>query len=381
MFFRRDLDELLASEARPAVSLYLPTHVAGREIRQDSIRLKNLRTQTAERLHPEWRRSEIDSLLAPADSIVADNDFWRHSENGLAVFLAPDFSRIHKLPLAVAEEAVVGIHFHIKPLLPVLEDAGPFRLLTVSSSHTRLYQGSRWSFSEVEGIGLPQGVGEIAGTTQYENTHKAAPTGGHTGGLGKAQSLGDAPEELRKTQLIELLHRIAAKVELYFRAEPLPLILAAHPEIVGHFREIAPWRELRPNVIATNPDAMRPDELHQRAYQMIAAEYETARMAALQRLDALLGSGDGKATTRADEIVRAARYGQVATLFVSGDKHLWGAFDEARDRVVPHGTPKPGDIDLLDYAVVITLRQGGRVWPVDQEALPPAVRAAAILRY
>jgi hypothetical protein len=94
-----------------------------------------------------------------------------------------------------------------------------------------------------------------------------------------------------------------------------------------------------------------------------------------------LGSGDGKATTRADEIVRAARYSQVATLFVSGDKHLWGAFDEARDRVVPHGTPKPGDIDLLDYAVVMTLRQGGRVCPVDQEALPPAVRAAAILRY
>jgi hypothetical protein len=43
--------------------------------------------------------------------------------------------------------------------------------------------------------------------------------------------------------------------------------------------------------------------------------------------------------------------------------------------------PKPGDIHLLDYAVVMTLRQGGRVWPVDQEALPPAVRAAAILRY
>jgi hypothetical protein len=150
---------------------------------------------------------------------------------------------------------------------------------------------------------------------------------------------------------------------------------------VGHFREIAPWRELRLNVIATNPDAMRPDDLHRRAYQMIAAEYEAARMAALQRLDALLGSGGGKATTRPDEIVRAARYSQVATLFVSGDEHLWGTFDEMRDRVVPHGAPKPGDIDLLDYAAVMTLRQGGQVWSVYQQALPPAVRAAAILRY
>ena len=35
MFLRNDLDELLACEARPAVSIYLPTHKAGREIRQD----------------------------------------------------------------------------------------------------------------------------------------------------------------------------------------------------------------------------------------------------------------------------------------------------------------------------------------------------------
>jgi hypothetical protein len=34
MFLRKD--ELLAIEAQPAASLYLPTHVAGREIRQDA---------------------------------------------------------------------------------------------------------------------------------------------------------------------------------------------------------------------------------------------------------------------------------------------------------------------------------------------------------
>src|SRR6266404_554897 len=99
MFLRKDLDELLASEAQPAVSLYLPTHVAGREIRQDGIRLKNLLAQTADRLDAEWRRSEIDAFLAPAASLIEDENFWRHQEKGLAVFLAPDFSRVHKLPL------------------------------------------------------------------------------------------------------------------------------------------------------------------------------------------------------------------------------------------------------------------------------------------
>jgi hypothetical protein len=75
MFFKKDLDDLLESEAQPAVSLYLPTHVAGRETRQDAIRLKNLTAQIAERLRAEWRRSEVDAFLAPAASLVADADF------------------------------------------------------------------------------------------------------------------------------------------------------------------------------------------------------------------------------------------------------------------------------------------------------------------
>ncbi len=29
MFSRNDLDELVAMDARPAISIYLPTHVAG----------------------------------------------------------------------------------------------------------------------------------------------------------------------------------------------------------------------------------------------------------------------------------------------------------------------------------------------------------------
>jgi hypothetical protein len=381
MFLRKDLDELLAIEAQPAVSLYLPTEIAGREIRQNAIRLKNLITQTADRLHAEWRRSEIDPFLARAASLVDDDDFWRHPENGLAVFLAPSFSRVHKLPLAVAEEEVLGTHFHIKPLLPILDDAGPFRLLAISAKHTRLYQGSRWTFVEVEGIDLPQGVGAIAGMTEYENTRYAAPTGRHAGGLDKAQSLGEAPEELRKSELIELLHRIAAKLEPLVAGNPMPLILAAHPEIHGHFREIAGWRQLQPEGIMANPEAMRPDELHSRAYAMIAEKCETARAEALERLNALLGSGNGKATTRPEEIVKSARYSRVDTLFLSGDEHLWGVFDEAQGQVMAHGSPVPGDIDLLDYAAVMTLRQGGLVTLVGRAELPPSARAAAILRY
>jgi hypothetical protein len=46
-----------------------------------------------------------------------------------------------------------------------------------------------------------------------------------------------------------------------------------------------------------------------------------------------------------------------------------------------HADPVPGDVDLLDYAAVMTLRQGGQVRLVERPALPPKAPAAAILRY
>jgi len=39
MFVRNDLDELVGCDKRPAVSICMPTHPAGREVRQDAIRL------------------------------------------------------------------------------------------------------------------------------------------------------------------------------------------------------------------------------------------------------------------------------------------------------------------------------------------------------
>ena len=378
MFDRNNLDELVAMDARPAVSIYLPTHVAGREIRQDPIRLKNLLSAAAERLAATWRKPQIEDFLGSAEPLVGDEEFWRHQQQGLAVFLAPDFNRIHKLPIPVPEEVFLGDHFHIRPLLPLLEDAGSFWLLTISARRTRLYHGSRWEFAEDKELDLPQGVGTIRAMTDYEETQYASPVG-RRGTLAHAQSFGEAPEELRKSELIEFLHRVASAVEPRLKGNPAPVILAAHPEIQGHFREIAGWKEFQPGGITENPDALTDNELHQRAYALVEPKIADARAAAVDRLNSLLAAG--KATTKPEEIVKAARYARVDTLFLTGDDHLWGSFDESEDRVVAHGSSADGDVDLLDFAALMTLRQGGSVTLVAREALPPPGISAAILRY
>jgi hypothetical protein len=378
MFSRNDLDELVAIDAPPAISVYLPTHTAGREIRQDATRLKNLLSAVAERLAASRRKAEVDALLAPAESLVADHDFWRHQEQGLGVFLAPGFDRVHKLPIAVPERFMLGGEFYIRPLLPLIDDSEPFWLLTISAKHTRLYQGSRWTFAEVTGIDLPQGVGEIRGITQYEETHHAMPTG-RRGTLAHAQSFGEAPDELRKSELIEFLRRVAAAFEPHLKGNPAPVIVAAHPQIRGHFRDIAGWKEIQPNGISENPDALRPDELRHRAFALAEKQLAESRAAALDRLNALLGTG--RATTNPEEIVRAARRAQIDRLFLSGEEQLWGRYDEAEDRLTVRDSPAEGDIELLNDAALMTLRHSGSVTVLAPRALPEGSPAAAILRY
>jgi hypothetical protein len=60
---------------------------------------------------------------------------------------------------------------------------------------------------------------------------------------------------------------------------------------------------------------------------------------------------------------------------------LWRKFDETEDRVVAHGINGDGNVDLLDFPALMTLRQGGSVVLVDRATLPPLGMAAAILRY
>lgn len=319
MSLRYELDDLLACEAEPAVSLYLPTHMAGREVRQDAIRLRNLLGRAAERLAAERRGTKIAELLEPASRLVGDEEFWRYQEKGLAVFLAPEFARIHKLPIAVPERVTVSRYFSIRPLLSLIDEESWFWLLAITSRRTRLYQGSRWSIAEVSGLDLPQGISELRAESVYEQAHYGAPTARPPRAptnMSRAQSFGESPDELQKTQLIELLRRIAAAVEPVINREHAPVVLAAGPEIEGNFREVARWKELLPQSVAENPDALSPEALRDKAWALMRPREEQRHAASVDRFAALFGAGSPKAITKPEDIVKAARYGRIDRLFL-----------------------------------------------------------------
>ena len=68
-------------------------------------------------------------------------------------------------------------------------------------------------------------------------------------------------------------------------------------------------------------------------------------------------------------------------LLVPVGQQVWGSFDPETMAVDLHSEPQPDDQDMLDFAAIHTLLNGGAVYTVDPGELPDGVPAAAIFRY
>jgi hypothetical protein len=144
----------------PCVSVFLPTHRAGREVEQAPIRLKNLLRQATDVLKSHGVRApEIDRLLAPLRGLLDDRLFWQYQSDGLAPFSRPGWWRSFRVPLNLPELAVVDDYFHVTPLVPLLAGDGHFFVLALSQNQIRLLEGTRDRVEEVDLPGVPWGFG------------------------------------------------------------------------------------------------------------------------------------------------------------------------------------------------------------------------------
>ena len=131
--------------------------------------------------------------------------------------------------------------------------------------------------------------------------------------------------------------------------------------------------------IKGNPDQIKPEKLHKEGWKIVEPIFLREQKKAAELFDRLVK--DEKASYRLNKIVSAAYFGKVATLFVTVGVQNWGTFDPDKNKVSQNPEKKPHDMDLLDFAALHTLLNGGIVYAVDQEKVPGRTEVAAIFRY
>ena len=122
-------------------------------------------------------------------------------------------------------------------------------------------------------------------------------------------------------------------------------------------------------------------EVHERAYQMTMPIFEENQRRAVEKFEQLNGQQSPLATHKLESAVKAAKFGQVETMFVPLNEQKWGSYDAENNQVILDAEAGPENEDLLDLAAAETLLNSGQVFAVPREQLPGNGDLAAILRF
>jgi hypothetical protein len=374
-----DLKNLMEKRDFSCISIYMPTHRTSLGAKQDRIRLKNLLKKMEQRLIAcGLRRSKAEVLSAYGKALVKDLLFWQYQSDGFAAFISSELFRYYRLPVSFEELLVVTDRFHIKPLLRLFADNGQFYVLALSRNQVKLFLCSRYSITEVQLENIPASLGEAL---KYDEPARQLQFHTKTpGGRGERAAIfhgHGAGKEEDKNNVLRFFQQIDQGLQKILRGDRAPLVLAGVDYLLPIYHEANSYSRLLDQGIPGNPESLRPEVLQKGAWTIVEPYFLKAREEGIARYRELLGSRSASGDVKT--ITLAAYEGRVEVLFAAVGVQQWGTFYP--DSVQLHEGQEPGDEDLLDFAAVHTLLNGGTVHAVKAEELPDRLPLAAILRY
>ena len=383
---RGDLQALMAQQKTPCISIFLPTHREGVELRQEVLRF-GMQIREAENLLllKNLRASQVEDVLRPIRALVEDERFWLHSADGLTVFRSPDVFLTFRLPYTLQEQVIVTRHFYLRPLWPLMIDDGHFYMLALCQTEVRLLECTHDSANEIE---LPEMAPrsfitdmkykESGNELQYHSNPLDAVTGkaGRRAIVSQGERAGVDDE---KTGILHYFQRVDGGLHALLKDEKVPLVLAGVEFLLHIYRKANTYPYLLREGIGGNSERENAEVLHKQAYPIVVPYFKKLREEAAASYTTCAGTS--RASNDMRTIIPAAFSGRVVCLFMTKDQEQWGSFNLRSCTLHVHQKPRFGDDDLLDIAASQTLLHDGQVYVVEQADMPDDGPLAAVLRY
>jgi hypothetical protein len=383
---KNEIKTLLEKHEGLCVSIFLPTSRGGVDSQQDELRLRHQIRDTENRLLLENLRStEVEKLLEPFNALLEDGGFWSHTVDGLAIFRTPEMFSYYRLPYSFNEQVVVSDHFYLKPLLPFLATGARFYILAISQNAIRLLEGTRYSIHELE---LPETVPtNLTEALKYEEAENEVSfyssssgalvgKGGRKATIFYGQGVG---HDDSKNHLLRYFQEIDRGLHELLRDENAPLVLAGVEYLLPIYQQANSYPYLLHQGVPGNPDKLSSGALHAKAWEIVEPYFHQVQEHTVAQYRDIIGTARTSNDIR--EIMPAAYYGQIGSLFVAIDQELWGHFDPASNTIHVHKEARFRDDDLLDEAATQTMLHGGSVYAVEQAKVPGESMLAAVFRY
>jgi hypothetical protein len=383
-----DIEALLDADPDVAITMTMPTERAGRNIRKNPIRFKNLLREAEKQLEERgYSKPDIADITDPAYDLLDDRDFWQEQSDGFALYLSEGIIRSFRLPVRFDNFVMVSDRFHIKPLIPLLTGDGHFYVLTLSQEDVRLMHGTRFNIDDMElNDDIPESLLEmiakqdIQGWRQvhFRNVVQGSAEGNRGEGA-TGHSVSYVVEEEKEKRILEFFRQVDDGVYDVLHQEQAPLVLIGPHQLQDLYRKANTYNHLLDEGVDTHPNQMDSSDIHDAAWKLVEPMFREKQEEAENAFHARVSGETASDDLR--DIVRAAHFGRIDTLFVATDERRWGTFKEQNATVDFHEERTPDSTDLLDFAAVRTMEQGGVVYALPADDVPGEGPAAALFRY
>jgi hypothetical protein len=373
------LYDLVTADGEPCVSIFMSTHPAGREGQQDAVRLKNLLVEAEQELMARGMRGvTARKFLEPIARLTVESA-WEKRKNGLAIFRSQEKLVSYQLEQEFPERLVVGRHFYVKPLVPLLGTSSNFLVLAFSRNHVRLLKGTAQGYERLKLPGLPLNMEwglNLQTADRGEQVHS-----GMWGVPGKEGSVFHGQgghRDTDKEELAEYCRLVDDALRPVLSEMPWPLVLAGVEYEVAIFRLASTYPNIAREALRGSFDLTTDQELYEQGRVVVQQSLGTPREEALDLFRTT--TARNRTSDAADEIVPAAYEGRVDTLFVDCEAEVPGRYDPATRSlsVDDDGLPM---FDLVELAITETIRHRGTVYAATANELPAGSAMCALLRY
>lgn len=369
---------LLADHEPPRISLYQPTHRHHPDNQQDPIRFKNLIRRIEESLRQEYPTRDVRGLMEPFQEMAANDLFWNHTRDGLAILAGPGILNIFQTQRSLPELAVVADSFHIKPLLRYLQSADRFQVLALTRDSAMVFEGNRYALdAEPMTDDFPSRREQVV---QPARTEPGVSVASSSAGVGSPKMLrghGEGKDDIDTEKFFRAVDRAFAAQ--FSKPSGLPLVLAALPEHRALFRRISQNPLLLADGVNGNPESLLEDELRQQLWQVLEPHY----LARLEGLKENYCTAAARQASSADlsDVAKAAVAGRIGTLLVEADRVIPGVIDRTSGAIRRGDLESPQVGDMLDDLAELVLVKGGEVVVVPTERMPTPSGLAAVYRF
>ncbi|HLL43759.1 MAG TPA: hypothetical protein VK369_11510 [Segetibacter sp.] len=378
--------ELANYKSECCISLFLGTHSSGVEVNEhyDPTNFKNQLQEITRRLKDKgYDQPYAEKLLEPGYELVRDNNFWTEQSPGIAVFISDGFFKYIKMPVVPTEEImVIEPTFYVTPLIPLMTNTEYFYLLVISKQSAKLFKADSYGMQIVP-LDLPQSIEDVKRISGSDSTTfrtgesgRRAPSAAFPGSVHGAGGGNPGNKDNILTYFEAVDDILWEKV---FNKENAPLLLAGVEYVIPIYRNAADYHNVWPEALTGNRDQQETTSLYNDAMEVMKPYFEQRVNKALETY--MNNSTTGLTSSIAADVIPAAYYSQIATLFVTKGEHIWGTFDEMAYELVFHDTPDEGGEDLIDNAVEKTLANGGEVFLLEKEKMPADCQIAALMRF